>query len=246
MLLFGFSQGTETKMPLLLFALIHKTLCMRHFSKHVCHLRAQFPLSGQDSIGPSQGHSWHSPRGCSGGTRVLEKLGLCHHSGVTPFCWGGEGCSWSHSLLLSLVPIKCMSNHPTQAFKAMRPTPTHADGVYLVKPWTAILRCPILAFPWVTSSNVYGNLAYLTWPTLGFSCSHSCQGKAEIRIFMILLLFTHYVIIKSPSQLIVFHNDYWLFLEYIARTRARWWSKRLKYHRVPGVQLNSYQAFLNT
>ena len=49
---------------------------------------AQFPLSSQNSIGPSWARSWHSPSGCSGWARVLEKMCTFQHSGVTPACWG--------------------------------------------------------------------------------------------------------------------------------------------------------------
>lgn len=51
----GFSQGIETNLPLLLLSLIHKTLCVRPVSKHVCYLRAQFWLSGHNSTDPFMG-----------------------------------------------------------------------------------------------------------------------------------------------------------------------------------------------
>lgn len=126
----------------------------------------------------------------------------------------GGGCSWSHSLLPSLVPIKCTSNHPTQAFKAIGCVSPLAGGVYLA-PKTLHChignRCLILAPhgpPLLTAMAIQP-----TW--LGqLLASHAAilVKRRQKSVFLWYCFFLRiYVIIKSTSQLIIFHNDYWLF-----------------------------------
>lgn len=193
---------------------------MRHVSKHVCHLGAQFPLSGQNSIDPSRAHSWHSPSGCSGWAGVLEKMCTFQHSGGTPACWG--------------VFLKCQppafpgpnQGHVQLPYPGIQGNRTHISTCR----WCLLGPINLTLPYWKQVSDPCLPMDHLFWRLWQSSLLdlvnswHSCQGKAKISIFMILFIFTHlcgyfkvYFTINNFSQ--------WL-LTFLENTAMTWGQRK--------------------